>query len=220
VDQVEDNSSSNMTCVVRFTNGTSYTTQGTVTSTSQDPGFGAYYSYSFYDPPGVDITTAPLPGPTVRLSATNPASLFAANNLAAVIKQLTGRFGHHDLIVQMALYPGELVAVIAANGQARAVSATYAGAVKVGPSVSFTGSRSGIEFAQLVPEVIEHLTKLIVAKGGVPLAEIDRFVLTNSLPGENSGWNIYLTSGTAHFRSLVLGDHLVMVTPSGTRALH
>jgi len=189
VDQVEDNSSSNMNCVVRFTNGTSYTTQGTVTSTSQDPDFGAYYSYSFYDPPGVDITTAPLPGPTVRLSAANPASLFAANNLAAVIRQLTGRFGR-DLIVQMALYPGELVAVIAANGQARAVSATYAGTVKVGPSVSFNGPRSGIDFAQLVPGVIQHLTKLIVAKGGVPLAEINRFVLTNSLPGQNSGWNI------------------------------
>ena len=43
---------------------------------------------------------------------------------------------------------------------------------------------------------------------------------TNSLPGQNSGWNIYLTSGTTHFRSLVLGDHLVMITPGGTRALH
>lgn len=209
-----------MTCVVRFTNGTSYTTQGTVTNTSQDFDFGAAYSYSFYDPPGVDITKAPLPQPTVRLAATSPASLFAAHNLAAVIKQLTGRFGRHDLIVQMALYPGELEAVIAANGgQARPVSATDTGAVKVGPSVSFTGSRSGIYFAQLVPGVIQHLTRLIVARGGVPLAGINRFVLTNSLPDENSGWNIYLTSGTARFQSLVLGQHLVMITPSGTRAL-
>lgn len=73
-----------------------------------------------------------------------PASLFTAHNLAAVIKQLTGRCGRHDLIVQMALYPGELEAVIAAHGgQAREVSVTYAGAVKAGPSVSFEGSRSG-----------------------------------------------------------------------------
>jgi hypothetical protein len=119
----------------------------------------------------------------------------AARNLAAVIKQLTGRFGRHDLIVQLAIYPGELEAVIAANGEARAVSATYAGTVRVGPSVSFNGSRSGIDFGQLVPEVIQHLTRLIVAKGGVPLAEVDRFVLTNALPDQNSGWNIYLTSG-------------------------
>jgi len=46
-----------------------------------------------------------------------------------------------------------------------------------------------------------------------------RFVLTNSLPDENSGWNIYLTAGTTHFRSLVLGDHLLMITPSGTHAV-
>jgi hypothetical protein len=40
--------------------------------------------------------------------------------------------------------------------------------------------------------VIQQLTRLVVAKGGVPLAEVNRFVLTNSLPDENSGWNIYL----------------------------
>jgi hypothetical protein len=46
---------------------------------------------------GVDITTAPLPQPTVRLAVTNPASLFAAHNLAAVIKQLTAPSGTRAL---------------------------------------------------------------------------------------------------------------------------
>ena len=50
---------------------------------------------------------------------------------------------------------------------------------------------------------------------GVPPADIDRFVLTNSLADGDSGWNIYLTSGTTRVQSLVLGDHLVMITPSG-----
>jgi hypothetical protein len=44
------------------------------------------------------------------------------------------RFGCHDLIIQLALYPGELEAVIGANGSARAVSATYSHLVMITPS--------------------------------------------------------------------------------------
>jgi len=84
--------------------------------------------------------------------------------------------------------------------------------------MSFFGSRSGIDCSQLVPGVIQHLTGLIATRGGVPVARIDRFVLT-SLPGDNAGWDIYLTSGTTRFRSLVLGDQLVMISAGGTRAL-
>jgi hypothetical protein len=36
---------------------------------------------------------------------------------------------------------------------------------------------------------------------------------------QNSGWNIHLTTRAARFQSLVLGQHLEMITPSGTRAL-
>jgi hypothetical protein len=67
--------------------------------------------------------------------------------------------------------------------------------------------------------VIEHLSQLIVAKGGAPRSAINCFVLSNSLPGSNSAWNIYLTSGTSRFQALVLGDHLVKITLNGTRAL-
>jgi hypothetical protein len=119
----------------------------------------------------------------------------------------------------MALYSGELEAVIGANGEARLVRVTYSGAVQVGPQTSFTGSRVGIAFSQLVPRVIQRLTKLIAARGGVPVAHIDRFVLTSNLPHGDSGWTIYPTSGSTRFQSLVLGDQLVMITPSGTRAL-
>lgn len=220
VDQVLQEESANLTCVVRFTDGSSYTTPGTITDPSTDPDI-VTYTYSFDDPPSVDITTAPLPRPTVTLDAKSPASLFAARNLALVVKRLTTRIGSHDLIIQMAIYPGELEAVIAASGgRAWAVSAPYSGALTAGSPVSFSGSRSGIAFSQLVPGVIEHLSQLITGKGGVPLSDIDRFVLSNSLPGNNSGWNIYLTSGTTRFRALVLGDHLVKITPNGTRALN
>lgn len=215
VDEVLQQSTATMTCVVRFTDGSGYTTQGTVTDPSTDPGI-ATYTYSFTDPPAIDITTAPLPGPAVTLSATSPSSLFRQANLTPVVRKLTARFGSSDLIVQLALYPGELEAVIAGNNdEAYAVSVTYAGALTVGPAVDFTGSRSGIEFSQFVPSVIEHLTDLISAKG----APVARFVLTNSLPGQNSGWNIYPASGSTRFRSLVLGDHLVEITPDGAHPL-
>jgi hypothetical protein len=134
-----------------------------------------------------------------------------ARNLAPVVRRLTARFGGGDLIIQMALYPGELKAVIGADGSARAVSVTYSGKLTVGPPVSFYGSRSGIDFSQLVPGVIQDLTGQIMAREGVPLARIERFVLT-SLPGDNAGWNIYLTSGTTRFQALVLGDHLVRIS--------
>lgn len=137
-----------------------------------------------------------------------------------MLKQLTAHFSGHDLIIQLAVYPGELDAVIAGGGDARAVRATYSGKLTVGPPVSFDGTRNGIAFSQFVPGVIQHLAKLVSARGGVPPADIDRFVLTNSLPGGNSGWNIYPASGTTRFRSLVLGDRLVMITPGHARALN
>jgi hypothetical protein len=218
--EVEPGDSANLTCVVVFTDGTSYTTPATITDPSTDPDI-ATNSFSFNDPPPIDITTAPLPSPTVSLAATSPGSLFLASNLAPVVKKLIARFGSQDLIVQMALYPGELEAVIAGNGgEARAVSVTYSGALTVGPLVSFDGSRNGIDFSQFVPGVIQHLTGLITAKGKVPLASISRFVLTNSLPGGNSGWTIYLTSGTTRFQALVLGNDPQIITPAGTRALN
>ena len=95
-----------------------------------------------------------------------------------MVKKLIARFGSKDLIVQLALYPGELEAVIAGNGEAREVSATYSGVLTVGPLASFDGSRNGIDFSQLVPSVIQQLTKLITTKGKVPRASISRFVLT------------------------------------------
>ncbi len=219
VDEVVNDTTVRLRCAVRFTDGSSYTADATITNPSTDIDY-ATYTYSFDDPPSADITTAPLPGPTVTLAVTSTASLFVARNLAPVIKRLTARFGSNDLIIQLAIYPGELEAVIGANGKAWAVRAAYTGALNVGSPVSFNGSRSGIVFAQLVPSVIQQLTGLIMAKGGVSLSVIDRFVLTNSLPDNNSGWNIYLTSGTKRFQSYVLGDRLVMITPSGTRALN
>jgi len=219
-DQVPQDSTAHLQCVVRFTNGTGYTTPATINDPSNDTGYSyAYYTYSFTDPPGIDITTAPLPAPTATLAATSPASLFDARNLEPVLRRLTARFGRHDLIVQLALYPGELEAVVAANGTAWAVTGAPAGVLNVGKPDSFTGARSGIEFAQLVPSVIQRLTRRITVSGRVPLASIGRFVLTNSLPGGDSGWNIYLTSGTPRFQARVLGDHLEIITPGGTRAL-
>ncbi len=220
VSEVLPSSSAHLTCVVRFADGSSYTTAATITDPSTDPDYVSY-KYSFYDPPSADITTHLPPAPTVTLAATSPKSLFAARNLAPAVKKLTARFGTHDLIVQMAIYPGEIEVVMAANGgKAWPASVSYTGKLAVGTEVTFSGSRSGIVFGQLHPSVIQRLTKLITTKGKEPLAQISRFVLTNSLPHDDSGWNIYLTSGSTRFQSLVLGDDLVVITASGRRALN
>ena len=220
VDQVLPGDTANLTCAVVFTDGTSYSTPATITDPSTDPDI-ATESFSFNDPPAIDITTAPLPSPAVALAATSPDSLLLAGNLATVLGKLTPRFGTQDLIVQMAIYPGEVEAVIAgSNGEARAVTATYTGALTVGPLTAFEGPRNGIDFSQLVPGAIQRLTELITTKGKVRLGSISRFVLTNPLPGGNSGWTIYLTSGSTRFRALVLGNDPQIVTPSGTHDLN
>lgn len=220
VDQVLPGDTADLTCDVVFTDGTSYNTPATITDPSTDPDT-ATESFSFTDPPPIDITTAPLPGPAVALPATSPDSLLLARNLAPVLSKLTARFDRQDLIVQMAIYPGEVEAVIAgSNGEARAVTATYAGAVTVGSLSAFDGPRNGIDFSQLVPGVIQRLTELITTKGNVRLGSVSRFVLTNSLSGGNSGWTIYLTAGSTRFQALVLGDNPQIVTPGGTHALN
>jgi len=219
VDEVLPGDSASLTCTVVFTDGTSYVAPATITDPSTDPDI-ATESFSFGNPPAIDITTAPLPSPDVSLAATSQGSLLLAGNLAPVVKKLIARFGQQDLIVAMAIYPGELEAVIAGNdGEAREVSATYTGALTVGSLVSFNGSRDGIDFAQLDPAVIQRLTELITTKGNVPLARVSRFQLTNSLPGDNAGWTIYLTSGSTRFQALVLGGDPRIITPSGARAL-
>lgn len=207
VDQVLPGTSSNLRCLVRFTSGSSYTAQATISDPSSDPDT-AVNNYSFQDPPGADITTAPLPAPTVALSATSPRSLFAVRNLAPLVRRLEARVGRRVLLIQLAIYPGELIGVVGKTGQARAVSATYSGALTVGPPTTFDGSRSGIGFPQLVPGVIQRLDRQIAARGGVKRADISRFVLTNSLPHGNSGWTIYLRTGPRHFQALVLGQNL------------
>src|ERR1700731_3460106 len=81
VQQVLPGDTANLTCVVIFTDGTSYTTAATITDPSTDPDI-ATESFSFTDPPDIDVTTAPLPTPTVTLAATSPGSLLTASNLA------------------------------------------------------------------------------------------------------------------------------------------
>ena len=71
-----------------------------------------------------------------------------------------------------------------------------------------------------LPSPTVALTELITTKGKVRLGSISRFVLTNSLPGGNSGWTIYLTSGSTRFRALVLGNDPQIITPGGTHDLN
>jgi hypothetical protein len=67
--------------------------------------------------------------------------------------------------------------------------------------------------------VIQQLTTEITSRAHIPLTRISRFVLTNSLPGGNSGWTIYLSVGSTRFQALVLGQELEEITSSGPRHL-
>jgi len=81
-----------------------------------------------------------------------------------VLGKITTRFSGQDLIVQMAIYPGEVQAVIAGNnGEARLVAATYTGALTVGSLASFEGPRNGVDFSQLAPGVIQQVARLAFA---------------------------------------------------------
>jgi hypothetical protein len=71
VDQVLPGDTADLTCAVVFTDGTSYVTPAKITDPSTDPDI-ATESFSFNDPPAIDITTAPLPRPAVALAATSP----------------------------------------------------------------------------------------------------------------------------------------------------
>ena len=97
-------------CHVRFKNGTAYTTPATVQPVVDQPD-----SLTWDSPPDsrgvIDITKAPLPVPTSSLSATSSSSLFDARNLQPVVAELNRRFRNQS-VVQLAIYPGELQAVI------------------------------------------------------------------------------------------------------------
>jgi len=207
----------NESCVVRFANGSSYTTPATIEARSfQVTG----YNYTWEDPPDGEAGAATvLPGPASSVGPTDPRSLFVARNLSRVVSALARRFDASQLILSLDLYPGGLEAVIGANGTSQLVTAGPSGPLAVGHLTAFSGDRTGITISQLDPTVPEQLARLIAAHGGVPTAELRRFELI-SLPGNLAGWNISVTSGQTRFQAHLQGDALEEITPTGTRSLN
>ena len=203
-----------------FTDGTSYTAPATITDPSTDPDI-ATESFSFNDPPAIDITTAPLPSPAVTLTATSPHSLLLAGNLAPVLGKLTARFGSQDLIRA----DGDLPR----RGRSGHRGEQWRGA---GDQRDLhRGADSAIPDRLRRPPQRHRLLptrpgsnpaahRAITTKGKARLGSISRFVLTNSLPGGNSGWTIYLTSGSTRFQALVLGNDPQIITPGGAHDLN
>jgi len=204
-------------CHVRFKNGTAYTTPATVQPVVDQPD-----ALTWNGPPNssgtIDITKAPLPVPTSSLSAASPNSLFNASNLTPVVQALNKRFRNQS-VVQLAIYPGELQAVIInSQNEARLVTTDGSGALKIGPARGVNGSRTAIYPNQITPSVVQQLAKLISSsKDGVPLAHISRFAL--AIRGQNAGWDIYPISGRIRFEALLQGQSPEVVTAHGKRAL-
>jgi hypothetical protein len=206
----------NVTCVVAFKDGSSYSTPATIEARSfQVTG----WNFTWQGPPSKDITQTELPAPVAPITPTSSQSLFYEHNLKRALNALAHRFRHGQLILSMSLYPAQLEAVIGANGSARRVVALSSGTLTVGPSTAFYGSRSGITISQVNPAVPQELARLMAARGGLPMARVDRFVLA-FLPGSLAGWDIYPTSGPARFQSRLQGDALKRIAPGATRSLN
>jgi hypothetical protein len=204
-------------CIVRFKSGASYTTPATVQPVVDQPD-----ALTWNGPPAsigqIDLTRAPLPSPSSSLGAASAGSFFYARNLRPVLAALDRRFAGQS-VVQLALYPGELEAVIANdNSQARLVTVNATGKLSVGPLSSFNGSRNAIYPTQLNPAVFQRLASLIARRGGVATKRLARFVLY--FHGQNAGWNIYPLSGEIRFQSLLIGNALKAITSTGVRALN
>jgi hypothetical protein len=203
-------------CRVRFKSGSAYTTPATVQPVVDQPD-----ALTWNGPPDntgtIDITKAPLPVPTSSLTATSADSLFDASNLTPIVQALNSRFRNQS-IVQLAIYPGELQAVIINNqNEARLVTTGSSGALKIGPELAVNGSRTAIYPNQITPAVLQELSSLISSKGGVPLARIARFVL--AFRGQNAGWDIYPVSGRIRFEALLQGESPLVISAHGKRAL-
>jgi hypothetical protein len=203
-------------CRVRFKNGTSYVTPATVQPVVDQPDALTWNGPS--DSRGViDITKAPLPVPTSSLSATSTSSLFEAANLGPVVVALNKRFRKQS-IVQLAIYPGELQAVIInGDNQARLVTTDPQGSLRIGPPLGVNGSRLAIYPSQVTPAVVERLAGLISTRGGLPMSRLSRFVL--AIHGSNAGWDIYPTSGRIRFEAPLQGESLSVITAHGKRKL-
>lgn len=201
-------------CVVSFTGGSSYTSAATIEARSYQV---AGYNFEFDEPGPIDVTTAPLPQPTVSVGATSPGSLYYARNLAPVVHEIWSRFPGKRLILSMALYPGELEAVVGSSGEAQLVTAHPSGAMTVGPQTHFEGERSGIEFSQVNPDVPQQLAKVIAARGGVKISQLGRFVL--GFAGEDAFWKIYPSTGSVRFRAHIQGDSLERIAGTQSKPL-
>jgi hypothetical protein len=207
----------NLVCLVRFTDGTSYQANARVTHPIPYNGGSGYYHYTWDSPPPTDVTKTPLPLPTVTVPAASPGSLFYARNLRPIVAVLRDRFAG-QLILQMALYPGELDAVLGRSGNAELVRARGPDSVTTVQQSSFEGSRSGITLSQFDPSVPERLAHEIATHADESISRLDRFVLA-SLPGDLAGWLIYPVSGPEHFQSLLQGDSLKEISPGGRHNL-
>jgi hypothetical protein len=170
--------------------------------------------------PARDITRAVPPRPSGAASAIHAAgarSLFRAANLAPVIQSLTARFGGDASVVQAALYPGELDLVIAKGNDARTVRTGASGRIRTGRTTGFDGSRQAASIYQLDAGRPEELARRIAAHGGVPVSDLDRFVLTTKVDGDLAGWVIHPRHGRVVFRSLLVGGRIERVSPGGGR---
>jgi hypothetical protein len=203
-----------LTCVVSSTDRSSYTTDATIEACAFQV---AGYNFEFDEPGPLDITTAPLPQPTVKASATGSGSLFYASNLQQVVDVLKSRFSGNQLILSMALYPGRARSRDRRRRRGAAGDRPPVRGADHRPADAIRRRAQRDRDLAAERAVPERLAAAIAAHGGVPTGEIARFVLGTA--GGDAIWKVYRASGSVRFQAHIMADALKRISGGRTTRL-
>jgi hypothetical protein len=170
-----------------------------------------------HEPRDISRDLPPRPGGTIP--ATSPDSLFRRANLVRVIDTMTHEFGGGEDLIAFALYPGEADFVVAEQGDVQVVRVPVDGKLDLGGWTSFSGTRTAITLQQIVPGSLARTLDVVVRRGHVQLADIDRVVLDLTSFGDLAGYRIEPREGLTTYKALLTGGRVDAVGPGGTTQL-
>jgi hypothetical protein len=158
--------------------------------------------------------------PAGTLPADGGDSLFRRTNLERVLAAVQHRFGPQGDLIAFALYPEEADFVVVRDGLAQVVRAPAdGGALDVGDRTGFEGTRTAVTVQQIRAAAIARTLHVVVTRGHIELADIDRVVLDLTSFGNLAGYRIEPISGLTTYKALLTGGRVDRVGPGGTRQL-
>jgi hypothetical protein len=132
---------------------------------------------------------------------------------------MTREFGGGEDLIAFALYPGEADFVVAEQGDVQVVRAATGGGLDRGGWTSFEGTRTAITLQQIVPASLARTLAVVMKRGHVRLADLDRVVLDLTSFGDLAGYRVEPTEGLTTYKALLTGGRVDAVGPGGTTQL-